>query len=66
MPLGIQRTDLYTNSCPSGNVFATLPKLEMYGFDPAAFPDYEHTMTHQPGSALDNHDQFGTWVFTLQ
>jgi len=36
---------------------------EMYNFDPAAFPGYEHTMTHQSGSALDNHDQFGTWVF---
>ncbi|MDE3016600.1 MAG: DUF2431 domain-containing protein [Pseudomonadota bacterium] len=34
-----------------------------YPFDPSAFPGYEHTMTHQDGNALDNHDEFSTWVF---
>jgi 25S rRNA (uracil2634-N3)-methyltransferase len=34
-----------------------------YAFDPSNFPGYEHTMTHQSGSALDNHDKFRTWVF---
>jgi len=36
---------------------------ESYPFDPNAFPQYEHTMTHQSGSALDAHDRFRTWVF---
>lgn len=36
---------------------------ESYPFDPNAFPEYEHTMTHQSGSALDDHDKFSTWVF---
>ena len=38
---------------------------EAYPFDPSAFPGYEHTMTHQDGNALDNHDEFSTWVFKL-
>jgi 25S rRNA (uracil2634-N3)-methyltransferase len=37
-----------------------------YAFDPSAFPGYEHTMTHQDGNALDNHDDFSTWVFKLK
>lgn len=36
---------------------------ESYPFDPSAFPEYEHTMTHQSGSAMDHHDEFSTWVF---
>lgn len=36
---------------------------ESYSFDPDAFPEYEHTMTHQSGSALDEHQRFRTWVF---
>jgi hypothetical protein len=36
---------------------------ESYPFDPNAFPQYEHTRTHQSGSALDDHDRFRTWVF---
>ena len=36
---------------------------EVYPFDPNAFPEYEHTMTHQSGSALDDHHKFSTWVF---
>ena len=39
---------------------------ESYPFDPSAFPEYEHTMTHQSGSAIDHHDEFGTWVFRKQ
>lgn len=37
---------------------------DIYPFDPSAFPGYEHTMTHQDGSALDNHNKFSTWVFS--
>ena len=36
---------------------------ESYPFDPSAFPEYEHTMTHQSGSAIEHHDEFSTWVF---
>ena len=36
---------------------------EVYKFDSSEFPGYEHTMTHETGSALENHDQFSTWVF---
>jgi 25S rRNA (uracil2634-N3)-methyltransferase len=36
-----------------------------YPFEPDDFPGYVHTMTHQSGSALDNHDDFSTWVFRL-
>lgn len=36
---------------------------ESYPFDPSAFPEYEHTMTHQSGSAIDHHNEFSTWVF---
>ncbi len=39
---------------------------ESYPFDPSAFPEYEHTMTHQSGSAIDHHDEFSTWVFRKQ
>lgn len=39
---------------------------ESYPFDPSAFPEYEHTMTHQSGSAIDHHDAFSTWVFRKQ
>jgi len=36
-----------------------------YIFDPNDFLGYTHTMTHQEGSALDNHDKFATWEFKL-
>ena len=39
---------------------------KVYAFDPDQFPDYEHTMTHQSGNALDDNDQFSTWVFSLE
>jgi hypothetical protein len=39
---------------------------QAYPFDPGKFRGYRHTMTHQPGSALDNHDEFATWVFRLK
>jgi hypothetical protein len=35
----------------------------VYEFDPRAFAGYEHTMTHQAGNALDNHDKFSSFVF---
>lgn len=36
---------------------------DSYPFDPGKFAGYEHTMTHQSGSALGEHDRFRTWVF---
>lgn len=38
---------------------------EVYPFDLSQFPEYEHTMTRQSGSALENHDTFSTWVFRI-
>jgi len=38
---------------------------EIYKFDPNAFPKYEHTMTHQNGSALENHNKFSTFIFKI-
>lgn len=38
---------------------------EVYPFDPSQFPGYEHTMTHQSSSALENHDTFSTWIFRI-
>lgn len=38
---------------------------EVYPFDPDQFLGYEHTMTHQEGDALGNHDKLSTWVFRL-
>ncbi|MFW0777786.1 MAG: class I SAM-dependent methyltransferase [Rickettsiales bacterium] len=37
---------------------------QVYPFAPTQFPGYEHTMTHESGSALENHDTFSTWVFS--
>jgi Domain of unknown function (DUF2431) len=37
-----------------------------YPFAPSAFHGYNHTMTHQSGSALDHHDNLSTWVFRLK
>lgn len=36
-----------------------------YRFNPDDFLYYEHTMTYQEGSALDNYDKFTTWEFRL-
>ncbi|MCD6035584.1 MAG: hypothetical protein K0R63_1325 [Rickettsiales bacterium] len=36
---------------------------ESYPFEPSDFPGYDHTMTHQDGSAIENHKEFCTWVF---
>lgn len=36
---------------------------QVYPFAPSQFPGYEHTMTHESGSALENHESFSTWVF---
>lgn len=36
---------------------------EPYPFMPSKFPGYVHTMTHEDGSALEDHDTFATWVF---
>jgi hypothetical protein len=36
---------------------------EIYKFAPDDFPGYHHSMTHQDGDALSNHDAFATWLF---
>lgn len=38
---------------------------EMYPFNPSLFLGYVHSMTHEDGSALNDHKKFGTWVFKL-
>lgn len=38
---------------------------ELYEFDLSEYSAYAHTMAHQTGSALENHDAFSTWVFKL-
>lgn len=45
---------------------AGFAKPTIYPFEPSDFIGYEHTMTHQSGSALEKHDKFGTWVFRLE
>ena len=40
-------------------------KPTKYAFDPSDYIGYKHTMTHQDESALENHDKFATWEFTL-
>lgn len=37
--------------------------VESYPFDPNDFPGYQHTMTHEEGGAIDEHEVFNTWVF---
>lgn len=46
----------------SANIAGFQPP-KSYSFDPKAFSGYEHTMTHQSGSALDDHNRFSTWIF---
>lgn len=38
-----------------------MPKV--YPYKPSQFGEYEHTMTHESGDALANHDIFSLWVF---
>lgn len=38
---------------------------EVYPFDPYEFHGYNHTMTHIDEDALENHNSFATWVFSL-
>jgi len=40
-------------------------KPTKYAFDPNDYIGYKHTMTHQDGSALKNHNKFATWEFKL-
>lgn len=42
---------------------ARFQRPEIYKFAPSDFPGYHHTMTHQDGDALSNHDAFATWLF---
>lgn len=41
-------------------------KPDVYSFDPAKLPAYIHTNTNDENSALDGHNKFSTWVFSLQ
>ena len=34
-----------------------------YKFDPEAYPNYQHTITHQGGSVIDQYTKFATWEF---
>lgn len=36
-----------------------------YKFNPEEYKGYEHTMTHQDGSAIDQYSNFATWEFKL-
>jgi hypothetical protein len=36
-----------------------------YKFDPKDYPEYEHTMTHQDNSAIDDYSKFATYEFRL-
>jgi 25S rRNA (uracil2634-N3)-methyltransferase len=45
--------------------FAGFHMPEVYPFDPYEFHGYNHTMTHMDEDALENHDSFATWVFSL-
>jgi len=42
-----------------------LPKPKKYNFNLKDYPDYEHTMSHQDASILDNYNKFTTYEFTL-
>ena len=42
-----------------------LQKPVKYSFDPMDYKYYQHTMTHQEGSALDEYDKFATYEFRL-
>lgn len=46
-------------------IIAGFKPPETYKFDPNSFPEYEHIMTHQNASALDNHDKFRTFIFKI-
>ncbi len=35
-------------------------------FNPDDFPGYEHSMTNEDESAIDDYDKFATWIFQLQ
>ncbi len=34
-------------------------------FDPRDYPEYEHTMTHQDESGIENYNKFATWEFRI-
>ena len=36
-----------------------------YKFDPKDYPEYEHTMTHQDESGIDDYSKFATYEFRL-
>ncbi len=38
-------------------------KPAKYKFDPENYPEYQHTMTHQEGSAIEQYKKFVTWEF---
>ncbi|WP_375326577.1 hypothetical protein [Candidatus Tisiphia endosymbiont of Nemotelus uliginosus] len=42
-----------------------IPKPTKYKFDPRDYPEYEHTMTHQGESGIENYNKFATWEFRI-
>jgi len=36
-----------------------------YRFDPKGYPEYEHKMTHQDESGIDNYSKFATYEFGI-
>jgi hypothetical protein len=42
-----------------------LPKPTKYKFDPEDYPEYEHIMTHQDESRIEDYSKFSTWEFKL-
>jgi len=47
-------------------VAAGFSKPDTYSFDPSKLPGYTHTNTNNTDSAIDGHDKFRTWVFSLK
>ncbi len=45
---------------------AGFSKPDTYCFDPSKLPGYTHTNTNNTDSAIDGHDRFCTWVFSLK
>jgi hypothetical protein len=41
-------------------------KPVVYSFDPSMLPGYSHMNTSDENSAIEKHDKFCTWVFTLR
>ena len=63
----ISKNDFYNNIFQFEKItdILKLKKPIKYLFDPEDFLEYTHTMTHQEGSALENHDKFASCEFRI-